>query len=132
MIAFGSLNVSGVITIRSVDANDTVAAVNLTGMTLEAWFWDVGRVGKSGETGSTAEPLMKLTEKETGDDDGLVVSDAETGVIYLEIGPANASLLRSNSIVCGPAVRRLEVEIWRVESETTKSRLWKFTEWAEA
>lgn len=135
MIVFGSHNVTGPIQLVTLDANKQVTPINLTGFTLSALYWDVGHVGQYGgsdDYGHYREgctPLLTLTSEEDG---GLVIDDAENGIVHIEITPANATLLATNSIV-GPqsARRRLVRQIWRTNSGL-ETMIREDTEWARA
>lgn len=137
-IVFNSLNVSGVINLRQTSADGTSASINLTGMTLEARFFDVGHVGQYpsndyGSTGTGDTALLTVstaTSATSTTDGGVVVDDAEAGQIHYVITPAQALSLQQNSIVAPAGRRRMQVEIWRTDSGAG-SRFAKFTEWAE-
>lgn len=137
-IVFNSLNVSGVLNLRQTSADGTSAPINLTGMTLEARFFDVGHVGQYGtddygssQSGDTAlltvSTATSATSTTTG---GVVVDDAEAGQVHYVITPAQSLSLSQNSIRAPLSRRRMQVEIWRSDSGA-ESRFGKFTEWAE-
>lgn len=134
MIRFGSVNVSEAIQIAPVDADGVSAPTNLTGMTLEARFFDVGHVGQGGgiddygsHLGNYSTPLLTMAIGS-----GLVVDTAASGLLHLEMTAAQSAQIASMSIVQPATVkRRLVRQIWRTDAGF-ESVLQTATEWGKA
>lgn len=139
-IIYGSLSVSGPIQIVASDGNGVIAPVDLTGMTLEARFFDVGMVGQGrgvnydyGFQGRT-QSLALVTVPQGVEADGpgyLVVSDPATGMLYISMSPGQTHLIWANSTVEQRLQKQVTRQIWRTDVGA-ESMLREDTEWARA
>lgn len=139
MIIAGSTNVSGPIQIVAQDGAGVTAPLDLTGMTLEARFWNVGRVGAYRREGydyghlpAGFDPLLTVPQGTADDGVGyLVVDQPEEGVLYISLSTGQSQELLSRSLVGGYGPRRLTRQIWRVDVGL-ESMLLESVEWVRA
>lgn len=132
-IIFNSTCVSGVIALVMTDGNGVVSPIDVTGFALEARYWDVGHVGRwevsdayGGEGSWQGDtPLLTITSAAGG----VVVDDAEAGLVHLVLTPAQSLQIQTFSRVERRQKRRLVRQIWRTDSGA-EAMLHTATEWA--
>lgn len=136
MIIIGSTNTSTSILLTNQDGNGVIQPIDLTGMTLEARFYDSGPAGAVrgifdyGFPRISNGPLLTIPMGDGSEVGQLVVDDATNGQIHYSLTPGQSNQLGCNSRnISFPGKRRLVCQIWRTDTGA-ESMLKEMTEWA--